>query len=410
MKILYLCQVFETGDSAGSERHFYFCKHAVKNGHSAVAITSNVDYKKAAVKIEGEAGVVKRTFDGVDVHYVYSYANFRGSYLKRFFYYLTYFGSSIACAFKLERPDVVYAVSTPLTVGFLGYLISRLRGIPFVFEVTDVWPDAAIQCGVVRNKFLIYCAKVLEAFCYAKASHIVGLTSGICENIISKGVDPNKVSLITNGVDLSLFSPLVAADQRRAIREKLNISDKFVAMYMGAHGAYNSLNTIVEAAILFKENSDVVFVFVGDGDVRQKQKELVALNHLSNVMFLDPIPRVDSPALLSAADVFLLPNRKGDYFAGNLPNKLFDYMASARPVLVTGIGESPDLVLKAACGKVCAPEDAASMYVRLNELIKMSEAERMEMGMRGRHYVLEYFDRSLLSNKYLKILTCVIGS
>ncbi len=410
MKILYLCQVFETGDSAGSERHFYFCRHAVKNGHSTVAITSNVDYKKAAVKIEGESGVVKRTFDGVDVHYVYSYANFRGSYLKRFFYYLTYFWSSITCAFKLEKPDVVYAVSTPLTVGVLGYLISRLRGVPFVFEVTDVWPDAAIQCGVVRNRFLIYCAKVMEAFCYAKAAHIVGLTSGICDNIIAKGVDPNKVSMITNGVDLSLFSPLTPADQRRAIREKLNISDKFVAMYMGAHGAYNSLNTILEAAILFKDNPDVVFVFVGDGDVRQSLKDGVALNHLSNVMFLDPIPRVDSPALLSAADVFLLPNRKGDYFAGNLPNKLFDYMASARPVVVTGIGESPELVRKADCGKTCAPEDAAALCEQLNALRQLTEAERLDMGMRGRLHVLEYFDRSLLSHKYLQILTRVIGS
>jgi glycosyltransferase involved in cell wall biosynthesis len=409
MKILYLCQVFETGDSAGSERHFYFCKHAVKSGHSAAAITSNVDYKKAKVKIEGASGVVMRTFEGVDVFYVYSYANFRGSYFKRFYYYVTYFWSSIACSFKLDRPDVIYAVSTPLTVGLLGYFISRLRGIPFVFEVTDVWPDAAIECGVVRNRFVIFCARLLEMFCYAKAAHIVGLTAGICENIVSKGVDEHKVSVITNGVDLSLFSPLTEVGKRNEIRARLNISNKLVAMYMGAHGAYNALDTIINAAITFKGNSNIVFIFVGDGDEKQRLKNSVAINHLSNVLFLEPVPRIESPALLSAADLFLLPNRKGEYFAGNLPNKLFDYMASGRPVLVSGIGESPELVLKARCGKVCAPEDGLSLKLALDEFIQMTAAERSDMGMRGRRYVLEYFDRSLLSEKYLDVLARVVA-
>ena len=205
MKILLLCQIIETGESAGSERHFYFCKNAAQMGHKVTAITSNVDYKNAKVKFSNKSGTVTRLVDDVSIIYVYSYANLRGSFIKRFYYYLTYFIFSAVQSVKIEKPDIIYAVSTPLTVGFLGYLISRIRGVPFVFEVSDVWPDAAVACGVVKNRLLIKFAHWLEMFCYNKSAHIVGLTRGICDNIINKGINKDKVSVITNGVDFSLF-------------------------------------------------------------------------------------------------------------------------------------------------------------------------------------------------------------
>ena len=405
MNILYLCQVFEVGNDAGSERHFFFCKYAVSKGHQATAITSNVDYKNACVKIPGESGTVSRTVEGVDIHYVYSYANFRGSFLKRFYYYVTYFLSTIVQAFKLERVDVIYAVSTPLTVGFLGYVISRLRGIPYVFEVTDVWPDAPVACGVVKNKVLIKLAHWLEMFCYHKAAHIVGLTRGICDNIIAKGINPNKVSIITNGVDFSLFNSTLDDAKRLEVRGKYGFGDRFVAMYMGAHGAYNALATIIEAATILKDDPRFLFVFVGDGDEKPKLQQRTVDYGLTNVIFLKPVPRVESASLLSAADTFLLPNRKGDFFTGNLPNKLFDFLASARPVVVAGAGETPELVMAAACGRVGSPEDSQAMAKTLVELVTMSAEERLAMGTRGRNYVLEHYDRSRLSERFLNILT-----
>lgn len=405
MNILYLCQVFETGNDAGSERHFFFCKYAVSNGHRAIAVTSNVDYKKAIVKIQGGSGTVNRTLDGVDIHYVYSYANFRGSFLKRFYYYLTYFFSTIAQSFKIKNVDVIYAVSTPLTVGFLGYIISRIRGIPFVFEVTDVWPDAPVACGVVKSKTLIRLAHWLEMFCYRKAVHIVGLTRGICDNIIAKGVDPGKVSIITNGVDFSLFSASVDDAKRAEVRARYGFEGRFVAMYMGAHGAYNALGTLIETATILRGDPRFLFVLVGDGDEKPALQQRVAAHGLANVMMLNPVPRLESAALLSAADAFLLPNRKGDFFAGNLPNKLFDFLASGRPVVVAGVGETPALVKAAGCGKVGGAEDSQAMANALIELAAMPVGERMAMGKRGRNYVMEHYDRNMLSERFLKILT-----
>ena len=405
MNILYLCQVYETGSDAGSERHFYFCKYAVSKGHQATAITSNVDYKNARVKIEGESGTVKRHIEGVDIRYVYSYANFRGSFLKRFYYYVTYFFASIVQSFKIEKPDVIYAVSTPLTVGFLGYIISRLRGVSYVFEVTDVWPDAPVACGVVKNKMVIKLAHWLEMFCYRKSAHVVGLTRGICENIIAKGIDRDKVSILTNGVDFSLFDQTQNESKRSALREKLGFGTRFVSMYMGAHGAYNALDTIIDAAIALKSDPRFLFVFVGDGDEKPKLQARCSENNLSNVLFLQPVPRMDSPALLAAADAFLLPNRKGEFFTGNLPNKLFDFLASARPVVVTGAGETPELIRAAECGRVGAAEDSQAMVEALTELFELPFEERQAMGFRGREYVMKHYDRNRISEHFLSILS-----
>jgi len=410
MNVLYLCQVFEVGKDAGSERHFFFCKHAVSKGHSATAITSNVDYKNACVKIAGESGTVSRSFEGVDIHYVYSYANFRGSFLKRFYYYLTYFFASIVQSFKVAKPDVVYAVSTPLTVGLLGYIISRLRGIPFVFEVTDVWPDAPVACGVVKNKQLIRAARWLEMFCYRKAAHIVGLTRGICDNIICKGVDSSKVSLITNGVDFSLFHDRLDESERASVRSKYGFGDKFVAMYMGAHGAYNSLVTIIETAEHLKDDPRFLFVMVGDGDEKPRLQKMADERGLDNIRFLMPIPRQESAALLSAADAFLLPNRKGEFFTGNLPNKLFDFLASARPVVVAGAGETPELVMAAGSGRVGEAEDSRGMADALLYFAGMPAEKRRAIGESGRNYVLENYDRIKLSDTFLKILKNVLAA
>lgn len=404
MNILYLCQVYETGNDAGSERHHFFCKYAASKNNNVIAITSNVDYKRACIKIQGEPGTVHRNIDGVEICYVYSYANFRGNFLKRFYYYWTYFFSSIIQSIKIKNIDVIYAVSTPLTVGLLGYIISKIRRVQFVFEVTDVWPDAPVACGVIKSKILIRFARWLEMFCYRNATMIVGLTRGICDNIIAKGIAPEKVSLITNGVDFSLFNSVNDHSKIAEIRRKFEFGDRFVAMYMGAHGTYNALATIIETALILKNDPRFLFVFIGDGDEKSKLQQSVIDKCLTSVIFLEPVPRIESVSLLSAADVFLLPNRKGDFFAGNLPNKLFDFLASSRPVVVAGAGETPALVLDAQCGRVVDAEDSHAMVQSLLELADMPVEERLAMGSNGRKYVIDRYDRKKLSEHFMQTL------
>jgi len=411
MNVLYLTQVFEVGQDPGSERHFYFCKYLVRHGHTVTAVTSNVDYKRAKTKYPGEGWRVHRQIEGVDIYYLYSYADFRGSFRKRFWYYLTYLCTTILAGLFIKKPDVIYAVSTPLTVGLVGYCLSRLRGVSFVFEVTDVWPDAAVAVGAVRNRTLVRLARRLEMFCYHKAARIVALTEGICDNIVGKGIPPDKVVLITNGVDPALFQtgPTVVAD-RANLWQKLGFDNHFVCMYLGAHGAYNALWTIVDAAERLRDDPRYLCVLIGDGDEKLHLQAMAQERGLTNVRFLPPVPRVETPALLRTADVFLLPNRCGEFYKMNLPNKLFDFLASGRPVVVAGEGESGDLVQHAGAGRVVSAEDGAAMARAIIELAALPDEERTAMGESGQRYVLEHYSRDEQSQVFLNLLEGVIQS
>jgi glycosyltransferase involved in cell wall biosynthesis len=407
LKVLYLTQVYEAAGDPGSDRHHFLCKYLVARGHRVTAITSNVDYKRAIPKYRGTGWRVRMNIEGVGVSYVYSYPYFRGSFLKRFVYFLTYFLSTLVAGAMEQRVDLVYAVSTPLTVGLLGYLVSRTHGCPFVFEVTDVWPDAAVAMGVVRNKMLIRAAERLEGFCYRKATRVVGLTRGILENIAGKGVPRSKLHLATNGVDRTLFKePPDLEHEAGLLRAKMGLSGSFACMYLGAHGRYNALGTIIEAAAALRNDRRFVFLLVGDGDEKQVLEAAVRDGRLENVRFLPPSRRSEAPRMLRCADCLLLPNRKGKFFTMNLPNKLFDFLASARPIVVAGEGETATVVREAGAGFTVAAEDGAAMAEAILAVAELEPARREAMGASGRRYVLENYDREAICRK---LATCLEG-
>jgi len=411
MNVIYLTQVFEIGQDPGSERHFFFCRYLARQGHTVTAITSNVDYKRARPKLPDAGWRIRRQVEGVDIQYVYSYANFRGSFAKRFWYYLTYVFSTTLAVLSIKRPDVIYAVSTPLTVGLLGAVLGFLRRVPWVFEVTDVWPDAAMAVGVVQNKTLIRMAQWAEMLCYRRAAHVVALTEGIRDNIIAKGIPAEKVTVITNGVDPTLFGDEAEREEMAgSLRKELGLHDRFLCLYLGAHGCYNALPTILDAAEALRTDPRIAFVLIGDGDEKPKLEARARDQGLDNVHFLPPISRSEAPAALKEADAFLLPNRQGDFFHMNLPNKLFDFLVSERPILVAGHGESADLVLRAGAGRVVPAEDGAALAQAILELASLSPDERRKMGQAGRRYVLEHYNRENLSQIFLHVLEKAVQS
>jgi glycosyltransferase involved in cell wall biosynthesis len=402
MNLLYLTQVFELAEDAGSDRHYYVCSFAVRVGWSVAAITSNVDYKRAVPKFPRRMFARERV-EGVDVRYVYSYSRFRGSFKKRLLYYGTYALFAFIDSLRQKRPDVIYAVSTPLTVGLLGVVLSKIWRRPLVFEVTDLWPDAALAVGVLRPGMAERVARRIERICYREASVIVALTSGIREAIIRHGVSPEKVALITNGFDPSLFA---SSDPGRSqVRETLELPDEqFCCMYLGAHGRYNSLQTVLDAAVDLRDDTGVTFVLVGDGDEKVRLERFANENELKNVRFLPPVPRRESIAVLQAADAFVLPNRSGDFFRMNLPNKLFDFLGSKRPIVVAGDGETGDVVRAAGAGLVVGAEDGKAMADAIRKLRSMSDSEREAVGVAGYRYAVANFSRQKLAEKSVRLL------
>ncbi len=397
MNVLYLSQLFETGADPGSDRHLFLCRLLVERGHRVTALTANVDYKRATAKFPGGGWSVRQELDGIEVRYLYAYPHFRGSFPKRMLYFATYVATALVEGARLRNVEAVYAVSTPLSVGLLGYLVSRFHRARFYFEVTDVWPDAAVATGVVKNKLVIKAAEKLERFCYRKARRIIALTAGIRSNLLSKGVAEEKVLLVTNGVDPVLFPVQPDAEPRSPGSEALGKTEPpLICMYLGAHGRYNALDTIIDAARALRGDPRFLFVLVGDGDEKKRLEEAVRAEGLRNVQFRSPVARSEAAGLLKTADLFLLPNRKGAFFRMNLPNKLFDYLVSARPVVVCGEGESADLVSRAGAGLAVGPEDGSQLAKTLDHMAGLGARERAAMGVRGREYVLRHFDRANL--------------
>lgn len=313
----------------------------------------------------------------ITVEYVYAFANIRGSYLRRYWYFLTFVLSAFLKALRLPRPDVIYAVSTPLSVGLLGAGLLKRWGIPMFFEVTDAWPDAAVAVGVLRSRVMIAVARMMERVCYAAAHEIVCLTQGIRENIARKGVPASKLRIVTNGVDLALFATSPQRVARRAqLRADWGVSDRLVCMYMGAHGAYNALHTIIDAAVRLRMNPRVAFVFVGEGDVKPELCARVGAERLGNVAFLGLFLRSDTPDILGAADCFLLPILRGDFYDLNLPNKFFDYLASSAPILVSGLARQDGWWHPPGLEKSCLRRTATPWHTRSQN----SRSARLQSG------------------------------
>ena len=202
MKILVLIQIFETPEDNGSDRNFYFCKKLAKEGFNVDVITSNIDYKSALPRFPNKTSNFIKKIDAINIEYLNVYTNIRGSFFRRVIFYLSFFYKALMLLRKKDNVDAIYAISTPLSTGFLGVLASKILKAPLIFEVTDVWPDAAIHSGVLKNRFLIYILKVFEIICYKNSNQIIALTEGIRNNIRSKIKHADKVSIIPNGVDV----------------------------------------------------------------------------------------------------------------------------------------------------------------------------------------------------------------
>ena len=404
MNIVMLVQSFETPEDNGSDRHYFFAKELVKTGNKVKVITSNIDYKKASRRFDTLWPVSKHYY-GFDVLYAPVFSKFRGSKFKRVIFYISFIISSFLELMKSSKTaDLIYGVSNPLTVPFICVLVAKFRKLPFVFEVSDVWPDAAIHTGVLTNKIVIWVAQKIEFFCYKNATHIVCLTEGIQENITKKDTSSSKISVVTNGVDLELFTA-VNDSKTSNIKKSLGLNKKFVAMYLGAHGKYNSLDTIINAAKALRDNESVMFVFVGDGDEKARLESTVLEEKLSNVLFLGSVNRKKAVEILSVADCFLLPNLAGDFFKCNLPNKLFDYLASERPIIVSGQVESGVLVEKINAGFVLNAEDSAQLSSKILAILRMSSGERQILGANGGEYVRYYYDRKKHVNQLTDIFS-----
>jgi glycosyltransferase involved in cell wall biosynthesis len=302
---------------------------------------------------------------------------------------------------KKERPEVVIGSSPQLFAVFSAWLLSRAKKSKFIFEVRDLWPQSLIDLGEFSpsHPFIWLLAK-LEKFLYQRADAIVTLLPNASKYIKTLGISEEKIFWIPNGVDVEKFT-LTSVQ-----RENDESHTPFVLMYAGAHGQANALDMILDSAALILEQgvNDILFEFIGDGPEKKNLIEIVKQKKLTNVQFTDPIPSSEIPVKLSNADALVFCLEDSPLFKyGISPNKLFTYLASGKPILLSA-NSLNNPVQEAGAGISVPPRDPQILAQAVIKLFRMNPQERKEMGKRGIEYVKKYYDYSILTDKYQEVI------
>jgi glycosyltransferase involved in cell wall biosynthesis len=384
MRILYLHQFFITRAGVGATRSYEFARRFAARGHAVRMVT---------------AARESRHVDGVEVVGARGgYADYMTatalSYPQRMLAFARFASSATAAALRGPRPDVIYASSPPLTIALPALAAASRWRAPLVFEVRDLWPEAPIQMGALRNPLLRHLARALERLVYRRSARVVALSPGIREGVVSSGVPPERVALVPNASDLELFSPGL---DRRAQRERLGFGDGLVCSYFGAMGEANDLDQLIDAARLVP---DVRFVLLGDG----KRRPALEARAPDNVRFVDPVPDKGSVARLAAAsDACLTLFKDLPVLATNSPNKLFDTFAAGRAAIVNTPGWIRELVEQNEAGLFVRPGDAQDLAEKVAWL-RDNRAEVERLGRNARALAEREFDRDALALRALRVL------
>lgn len=308
------------------------------------------------------------------------------------------------------RGDVLYATSGPLTIA-IPALYAKLRSrANLVFEVRDLWPEGAVQLGVLTNPVAIAASRVLERLAYKSSSHIVALSPGMKDGIVNAGISPEKVSVIPNACDLELFHPEVSPGD---VRRQFGLEEKFVCSYFGTMGLANGLGFVLDAAEILKRRGidDIAFLLHGDGMERSQLEESAASRALSNVVFSDPVPDKTWIARLAASsDVCMTIYKDVPVLYTCSPNKLFDGLSAGRPCIANMPGAVARLLEENECGVSVDPgnpEDLANCVVRLRDL---PSEQRQRMGQNARTLGERVFSRDRLAGNLARILESVAST
>jgi glycosyltransferase involved in cell wall biosynthesis len=404
MNIVYVHQHFSTTRGHTGTRSYDFARLLVARGHR-VTVVAGVYGAGDAWDIPPRERVARRTLDGIDLRIINVRYNNKQTVAAQILAFLRFMVLSTLEVLRVRDADVVFATSTPLTVGFCGTAARYLRGRPFVFEIRDIWPESAIAAGAIRNPLIIFAAKVAARVFYRAADRIVVISRRMDELLRERlGRAGDKVRVIPLGTDLALFD---AAEPDVAWRRACDLEGKFVAVYAGAHSRLNGLAWLLRAAAHLKDDPDIRIVLIGDGVMKPDLMEQARAEGLGNVLFLDPIPKERLVGVLKACDLGLMLLQNLPIIETACPNKFMDYLAAALPVLVNFNGEAGWICREEGCGVVVPPDDPAALAAAIRGLAR-DPARRSEMARRARAVAEARFDRARLVEDFERVLGEVV--
>ena len=397
MRILYFHQHFSTPEGSVGIRSYEMARRLISHGHQVTMVCGS--YGGGHTGLEGSFLSGKRigTVDGIDIiEFDLAYSNSDGL-TARATTFLKFALKSIGVSLT-HNYDVLFATSTPLTAGIPGIFARWLRRKPFVFEVRDLWPELPREMGVITNPIILSAMSILEWLSYRSAYRCIGLSPGIVEGIQKRGVKGEKVVLIPNGCDLSIFSGNIEPWRPEGV-EKTDL----MAVFTGTHGVANGLDAALDAAVELKKRgrNDIKIILVGQGKLKSNLQQRADIELLENVLFYPPVNKKKLSELMAAADIGLqlLANVPAFYF-GTSPNKFFDYISAGLPVLNNYPGWLAEMIVDNGIGYSVPPE-SASAFADALEHAADNRALLPTMGRSAQVLAKKDFDRQVLADQWV---------
>src|SRR5580692_9235760 len=407
MKILYVSQYFPPEMGAPAGRAAELSRLWAEDGNEVTVLTGFPNHPTGIVpryrrKFRRQL-VMHENHYGVNVvrTWLLPFPN-RKAY-ERMLNYSSFCISAATTGMFLHQPELVIASSPQLLVGLSGWWLARCNGVPFVFEVRDLWPESLAAVGVSnRNSPLHRLLAKIAGFLYRSCDRLVVVTPAFKEYLVEHWrVPEEKIFVVENGVETSLFSRLTP---NAALRRAIGAEEKFVVSYIGTIGNAHGLETLLEAAALLRERApEVLFLLVGEGAEKARIVSLAHSRGLTNVRFVGQQPREQIPAYITASDACLVLLKKSELFKTVLPTKMLEFMSCARPVILGVDGHARRVMERANAGIFVPPEDSAELADAILRLAT-DPALRESLGRNGRQHILHHFSRQDTAKQYLDVL------
>jgi glycosyltransferase involved in cell wall biosynthesis len=407
MHILFISHYFPPEGNAPASRAYEMCRRWVRAGH-AVTVITGVPNVPSGVPYPGYRNRLsqRETINGIDVLRVWTYLAPNKGTVRRILNYVSFMISASAAALRGDRPDVLVATSPQFFCGWAGVIVSRLRRLPFVLEIRDIWPESIMSVGAMKKGLAIRFLEWLEWKMYGAARHIVTVGDGYKEQLIAKGVAADKITVITNGVDRDMFRPREPDEE---LKKELGLGSAFVCSYIGTIGMACGLDIVLRAARILKDRgrNDIRFLLVGDGAVRDDLEKRARAEELDNVVFTGLQPKHRIPALLSLTDASLIHLARRQLFESVFPSKLLESFAAAKPIILGVRGYAAHLLQEANAGICIEPEDEREL-VNAVERLTADRNLAARFGLAGYGYIAEHFNLDELAAKYVTLLETTV--
>lgn len=404
MHILFLSDNFPPETNAPATRLHEHARRWVELGHRVTVITCAPNFPQGKVF----PGYRNRWYaveemDGIRVVRVKTYITANEGFIKRTLDYMSFMVSGFVAGLFQRRPDLIVGTSPQFFTVVGAWLLSAVRMRPFVFELRDLWPASIVAVGAMHDSRIIRWLEKLELFLYRRADAIVTVTRTFREDLTQRGIDPGKIAVVINGVDLSRYKPQPRDPELAA---RYGLQDKFVVGYLGTHGMAHALDRVLEAAGRLRNRPDIRFLFAGGGADRERLLAMVERDGLDNVVMLPPQPKAMMPRLWSLCDLALIPLKDTPVFATVIPSKLFEAMGMGLPVLMSlPAGEATGIVERTGVGVVTPPEQPAALAETVAALAR--DPTRMESLRAASRAVAPDFARSRQAERMLAVFQAV---